>query len=116
MLSSLDHGSAKLKSASVLGDKVKSSTSKRGKKAINEQLERFRKDHARLQASINEARGDLEKTISQWSKLELLQDDLQAWLRETEEKLNTEAQPRLDLGEKKVQLEKAKVIKKVRPL
>ena len=92
------------------------STSKRGRKAIKEQLERFKKDHGRLQASINEARGDLEKTVGQWTNLESLQDDIQAWIRDTEEKLNNEAQPRLDLGEKKVQLENAKIIKKVRKL
>ena len=90
------------------------STSKRGRKGIKEQLDRFRKDHTRLQHSINEARSDLEMTLNQWASLEQLQDDLQAWIRDTNEKLNMESQPKLDLSEKKVQLENARIIQKVR--
>ena len=113
LLNSLDHGSAKLKSANALGEKVMPSTSKRGRKGIKERLDVFRKDHGRLQGSINEARRDLDKTLKQWKNLEQLHDDLQAWIRDTEEKLNSESQPKLDLAEKKVQLEKAKITEKV---
>ena len=112
LLHSLDHGGAKLKSANSVGEKVMPSTSKRGRKGIKETLDRFRKDHGRLQGSINEARSDLDKILKQWANLEQLHDDLQAWIRDTEEKLNSESQPKLDLGEKKVQHEKAKITKK----
>ena len=115
LLNSLDHGSAKFKSANTVGEKVMPSTSKRGRKGIKEKLDRFRKDHGRLQGSINEARSDLDKILKQWENLEQLRDDLQAWIRDMEEKLNSESQPNLDLAEKKAQLEKAKITKKVNP-
>ncbi len=113
LLGSLDHGGAKLKSAGTVADKVIPSTSKRGRKGIKEQLDRLRKNHSRLQGNINDARKDLQATLSKWGNLEQLLDDLQAWLRDTQEKLKAEAQPRLDLGEKKAQLDKAKAIQKV---
>ncbi len=113
LLSSMDHGQGKLKSTMTLGDKVLPATNHAGRKTIHDQLERFKSDHDRLQSSITEARNDLETTLTLWMTLEQLEDDLQAWLRDTQSKLSTEAQPRLDLAEKKVQLEKAKIIHKV---
>ena len=109
MRSSLEHGETKLHSADEHAKRMLANTSQTGCALTRDQLEDFHHGYERLKSSLTNVKQELEVTFSRWTDFEQMFDELNAWIKDTEMRMTSDAELKTDISEKKAHLEKIKV-------
>ncbi|CAH1803094.1 unnamed protein product, partial [Owenia fusiformis] len=105
--STKNNGESKLVKTKDDASKVLTETNKTGQEVIKKELENLQKDWELIEACLHETRPQLESVLQHWSSHDSKLDELNRWIRETEQKVkNVELLATID--EKEKQLENMK--------
>ena len=99
----------KLHSTDEHAKRMLANTSQAGCALTRDQLEDFHRGYERLKSSLTNVKQELEVTFSRWTDFEQMFDELNAWIKDTEMRMTSDAELKTDILEKKAHLEKMKV-------
>ncbi|KAH9507320.1 hypothetical protein Btru_056905, partial [Bulinus truncatus] len=85
-------------------------TSVSGRDDLRREMQALQQDYDGLSAGINEAKTQLDGTLAQWTVYDDSVDQLQRWLKDLESRIESDSQLQNTLQEKKLQLERVKVL------
>lgn len=81
-----------------------------GRDNMRREMQTLQAEYDALSADLNETRNKLDGTLSQWTVYDDSVEQLRRWLNDLENQLHAETQLQNTLQEKKLQLERIKVI------
>jgi len=105
----LDDGKHKLTNATDCGQKLLTSLTPEGKGQLEAEIATLKSDWLNLNTDIDNSYSALEDRMAQWTKFNEVLEQLTRWLSEARQDLMMAAEPKVELMEKKVQIDKLKV-------
>lgn len=84
-------------------------TNPRGSQLIKQETEAAKQEYEDLLTDVSQTKRNLESALSQWGEFDRLHYQFHAWLTDVESKLKSDPEYRVDLPEKRSNLEKYKV-------
>ena len=92
-----------------MGQRVKQRSPPEGKAKVDQEIGDMKRDWEKMNEDISTCNGKLDTLLVKWVSYEETVTVLLKWLAETETELKMGVEPKTELLEKKVQLEKCKV-------
>lgn len=86
-------------------------TSVAGRDAMRRDMQAMQQDYDALSGRLVDARSSLEGTLAQWTVYDDSLGQLVRWMQELENQVSNESQLQNTMQEKKLQLERVKVLK-----
>lgn len=105
-----EEGQLQINTASTWGEKTMNNTSMEGREMIRKELQQLQQEWDNMISEVMDTKVMLESCLLQWSDYSDSYEKIQKWLRDMEKRLR-ETEPKADLGEKKTELQRLKVIK-----
>ena len=107
--SDLDDGLHKINATVDCGNKLLPNCTPDSAETIKSQQAKLKADWDQLNNSVTESIRKLESELDKWRLYEECNTNIQRWLKEVEGDLRVGVEPKIELMEKKAQLEKFKV-------
>lgn len=85
-------------------------TSVAGRDKIHRDMQTLQQEYDSLSAELNDRKGHLDGILAQWMVYDDSVEQLQRWLKDLEDQLTAESALQNTLQEKKLQLERVKVV------
>lgn len=85
-------------------------TSVIGRDDLRREMQALQQEYDSLSADINDAKTQLDGTLAQWTVYDDSVEQLQRWLKDLESQIESDSQLQNTLQEKKLQLDRVKVI------
>jgi len=109
-MQSLDHGQLKLTAVSELSKITFRNTTEDGCEVIDAELKRLDSDYSDLKLTTQRAKENIQQKLHHWVDLRKKAEVLSIWIRDMELKLGSDHEYGKDLVEKKLLLERMKVL------
>ncbi|KAL5008450.1 hypothetical protein ScPMuIL_014031 [Solemya velum] len=105
LLVALPEGNTKITACENCGGKAMDSSALKGRQSIQQEVDMLKRDWEDYEVKLNSLKGNLERTITQWTGYEDLHEKLAAWVKEMEKKVK-DFPLKSSLEEKQQQLKK----------
>lgn len=105
----LDDGKHKLNNATECAQKLLTNLTPEGRGQLEAEIAALKSDWLNLNTDIDNSYSALEDRMVQWTKFNEVLEQLTRWLGEARQDLVMASEPKVELMEKKVQLNKLKV-------
>lgn len=105
----LDDGLHKVNRACESGQKLLPRVTDQGREKIEGEMEKIKEEWDEVNKDLNASNTRLESQLNLWDVYNDKKDMLSSWLNDVEAELSQGAEPKVELMEKKAQLEKFKV-------
>ena len=109
LASNLDDGLHRINTAVDCGNRLLPNCTAESADTIRSEQLKIKEDWNVLNQTVTESIRKLESELDKWRLYDECNTNIQQWLKEMEEDLNVGTEPKIELMEKKAQLEKFKV-------